>query len=74
MDMLGAALSGNLDDIEKVIRLIKEAHSEQKPDLKEQTLVLVSTVMTWINTPKKIRKEGSEGTTDDDNSVLHFTD
>jgi len=35
MDMLGAALSGNLDDIEKVIRLIKEAHSEQKPDLKE---------------------------------------
>jgi len=30
--------------------------------------------MTWINTPKKIRKDGSEGTTDDDNSVLHFTD
>lgn len=74
MDMLGAALSGSLDDIEKVVRLVKDAHSEQRSDLKEQTIVLVSTVMTWINTPKKMKKEGAEGSTDDDSNVLHFTD
>jgi hypothetical protein len=51
MDMLGAALNGNLDDIERVVKLVKDYHSEQKSDMKEQTLVLVSTVMTWINTP-----------------------
>jgi hypothetical protein len=57
MDMLGAALSGGLDDLEKVVKLIKDYHSEQKGDMKEQTLVLVSTVMTWIITPKKVKKE-----------------
>ncbi len=28
MDMLGAALSGGLDDIEKVVKLIKDCHTE----------------------------------------------
>lgn len=43
--------------LEKVVKIIKDYHSEQKGDMKEQTLVLVSTVMTWINTPKKVKKE-----------------
>jgi hypothetical protein len=28
MDMLGAALNGSLDDIERVVKLIKDHHSE----------------------------------------------
>lgn len=63
MDMLGAALNGNLDDIERVVKLVKDYHSEQKSDMKEQTLVLVSTVMTWINTPQKLKKEGGKKST-----------
>jgi hypothetical protein len=59
MDMLGAALNGSLDDIEKVVKLIKDYHSDQKGEMREQTLVLVSSVMTWINTPKKMRKENA---------------
>lgn len=35
MDMLGAALNGSLDDIEKVVRLIKDYHSDQKGEMKE---------------------------------------
>ena len=60
MDMLGAALNGSLDDIEKVVKLIKDHHSDQKGEMKEQTLVLVSSVMTWINTPKKLKKDTSK--------------
>jgi hypothetical protein len=60
MDMLGAALSGGLDDIEKVVKIIKDHHSDLRGEMKEQTLVLVSTVMSWINTPKKVKKEGSK--------------
>ncbi len=29
MDMLGAALNGSLDDIERVVKVIKEQHTEQ---------------------------------------------
>lgn len=60
MDMLGAALNGSLDDIEKVVKLIKDHHSDQKGEMKEQTLVLVSSVMTWINTPKKLKKDAGK--------------
>ena len=88
MDMLGATLNGNLDDIEKVVKLIKDYHSEQKGEMKEQTLVLVSTVMTWINTPKKMKKEGSKQSSaaeegsqakddeseNEEDKVLYFTD
>ena len=72
MDMLGAALSGGLDDLEKVVKLIKDYHSEQKGDMKEQTLVLVSTVMTWINTPKKVKKEQktAQSATEDSSSAV----
>ena len=72
MDMLGAALSGGLDDLEKVVKLIKDYHSEQKGDMKEQTLVLVSTVMTWINTPKKVKKEQkkAQSATEDGSSAV----
>jgi hypothetical protein len=53
MDLLSAALSGGLDEIEKIIKIIKDHHSSPSAIVKDQTLVLVSSVMTWINTPKK---------------------
>ena len=76
MDMLGAALNGSLDDIEKVVKVIKDHHSEQKSDMKEQTLVLVSTVMTWIDTPKKVSKNPAkedESETEED-KASYFSD
>jgi hypothetical protein len=76
MDMLGAALNGSLDDIERVVKVIKDQHTEQPKagdtPVKEQTLVLVSTVMTWINTPKKAKKQ-EEGDSDSDETG-YFTD
>lgn len=82
LDMLSAALNGSLDDIEKVVKILKDHHQEQKTEMKEQTLVLVSSVMTWVNTPKKVKK-ASDGAQRDDESeseeangskVLYFTD
>jgi hypothetical protein len=53
MDLLSAALSGGLDEVEKIIKIIKDHHSSPSAIVKDQTIVLVSSVMTWINTPKK---------------------
>jgi hypothetical protein len=54
---MGAALSGTLDEVEQVVKIVKEEHqraiaANELP--KEQTLVLVSSVMSWVNTPKKV--------------------
>lgn len=50
MDMMTAALSGSLDEIEQVVKAVKELHATGAPGgLKEQTIVLVSSVMTWAN-------------------------
>ena len=40
--------------------------------MKEQTLVLLSSVMTWVNTPRKPKKAG-EGE-DSENEDDYFTD
>ena len=53
MDLLGAAVSGGLEEVEKVIKIIKDHHSSPSAIVKDQTIILVSSVMTWINTPKK---------------------
>ena len=87
---MGAALSGGLDDIESIIKIIKDFHTSQSnaSELKEQTIVLVTSVMTWVNTPKKLKKnfpkkvdeDGNvvkredESETEDDQGVLYFTD
>ena len=87
---MGAALSGGLDDIESIIKIIKDFHTSQSntAELKEQTIVLVTSVMTWVNTPKKLKKnfpkkvyeDGNvvkredESETEDDSGVLYFTD
>ena len=57
LDLLSATLSGGLDEIEKVIKTIRDHHSSPSAILKEQTLILVSSVMTWINTPKKFKSD-----------------
>ena len=91
MDMMNAALSGSLDEVEQVVKLLKDHHTSASPssEVKDQTIVLVSSVMTWINTPKKYKKNfpkkaGEEGEglredesdTEDDsgNKTLYFTD
>jgi hypothetical protein len=53
MDLLGAAVSGGLEEVEKVIKIIKDHHSSPSAIVKDQTIILVSSVMTWINTAKK---------------------
>jgi len=57
LDLLSATLSGGLDEVEKVIKTIRDHHSSPSAILKEQTLILVSSVMTWINTPKKYKSD-----------------
>jgi hypothetical protein len=53
LDLLSAAVSGGLDEVEKVLKIIKDHHSSPSAIVKDQTIVLVSSVMTWINTVKK---------------------
>lgn len=66
IDLLGAALSGQLEEIEYVLKILKDTHSSPQPDQKEQTLVLVSSVMSWANTNKKLKKNFPKKPTDDD--------
>lgn len=56
MDLMSAAMSGGLDEIEQVIKIIKDLHSSPTPDMKDQSVVLVTSVMTWVNTPRKLKK------------------
>lgn len=90
MDLLSAAMGGTLDEIETVIKIIKDHHSAPAPnaEIKEQTIILVSSVMSWINTPKKLlknqpkdnhseekaREDESDGEDHSPNKVLYFTD
>ena len=89
MDLMSAALSGGLDEIDQVVKAVKEHHSTPTSFAKEQTLILVSSVMTWISTPKKQKKDypskvndngepilrEDESDNEGDNSkVLYFTD
>ena len=42
------------EEVEYIIKMLKSP--EFQTDDKERTLVLVSSVMTWLNTPKKLMK------------------
>ena len=53
-------MSNNFEEVDYVIKTLKTS------DLQEQkTLVLLSTVMTWVNTPPKFEEEKKEGDDDD---------
>ena len=48
-------MSNNFEEVDYVIKTLKTS------DLQEQkTLVLLSTVMTWVNTPPKLEEEKKE--------------
>lgn len=79
VDLMAAAVAGTMDEVEQVIKLVKAYQSGEGP--KEQTLVLVSSVMTWANTAKKLAKKSAKPAAEDDDEesdqekdVLYFTD
>lgn len=79
IDLMAASIAGTMDEVEHVLKLIKAYQSGEGP--KEQTLVLVTSVMTWANTPKKLAKKFVKSAIDEDNEesdgendVLYFTD
>jgi hypothetical protein len=45
LDLLGAAMAGTLDEVESVVRQVRDFHGTGAA--KEQTIVLVSSVLTW---------------------------
>lgn len=45
-----------MDEVEQVVKLIKDHHSSPSAEHREQTLVLVTSVMTWTNAAKKLKK------------------
>jgi hypothetical protein len=46
--------SSDFEEVEYIIKMLKSPEFQQ--DEKERTLVIVSSVMTWLNTPKKLKK------------------
>ena len=46
--------SNDYEEVEYIIKMLKSPEFQQ--DDKERTLVIVSSVMTWLNTPKKMKK------------------
>ena len=85
VDLMAAAQSGTLDEAEAVIKALKEKHAAGAP---EQTLVLITSVLTWTGAAKKLKKDfptkkndegepilrDEESDGEDDNKVLYFTD
>lgn len=56
LDMMNCS---SLDEIEYIIKSLKqnsEDNTSSSSPQKEQTLIIVSSVMTWINTPKKLKR------------------
>jgi len=49
-------LSNNFEEVDYVIKTLKTSELQQ-----EKTLVLLSSVMTWVNTPPKLEEEVKEG-------------
>lgn len=69
---------GSFEEVEYVIKSLKQL-GEENPNQKEQTLIIVTSVMTWINTPKKLKKHFPKKQVDDsdaeeDNSRPHLRD
>ena len=75
LDLLGAAMAGTLDEVESVVRQVRETHNAGGKDVKEQTIVLVSSVLTWSQTQRKMKKgKDEEEESDCEDGVHYFTD
>ena len=48
-------MTADYDEVDHVIKTFKTSEYDE-----EKTLILISSVMTWVNTPPKIKKEGEE--------------
>ena len=59
---------GNFDDIEYTIKALKQQAEENPNSQKEQILIMVTTAMTWVHTPKKLKKNFPKKMTDDSES------
>lgn len=60
-------MNGNdLDEAEYIIKLLKSLPEEKQ---KEQLLIVVSSVMTWMRTPKKLKKNMPKKTEQDDSET-----
>jgi len=49
-------MTNDVDEVDYVIKTLKTSKLS-----KEKTLIILSSVMTWVNTPPKEKKEGEEG-------------
>ena len=49
-------MSNSFEEVDYVIKTLKTSDLQQ-----EKTLVLLSSVMTWVNTPPKLEEEVKEG-------------
>lgn len=49
-------MTADFDEVDHVIKTFKTAQDYES----EKTLILISSVMTWVNTPPKFKKEGEE--------------
>ena len=49
-------MSNNFEEVDYVIKTLKTSDLQE-----EKTLVLLSSVLTWVNTPPKLREEKKEG-------------
>jgi hypothetical protein len=49
-------MTNNFEEVDYVIKTLKTSKLEQK-----KTLIILSSVLTWVNTPPKYKKEGEEG-------------
>lgn len=47
-------MNSEYDEVDNVIKTLTGDYDEEK------TLILISSVMTWVNTPPKVKKEGEE--------------
>ena len=54
-------MSNSFEEVDYVIKTLKTSELQE-----EKTLVLLSSVMTWVNTPPKFEEEKAEGDDDDD--------
>jgi len=48
-------MTNSFEEVDYVIKTLKTAKLKSK-----KTLIILSSVMTWVNTPAKIQKEGEE--------------
>lgn len=48
-------ITNNFEEVDYVIKTLKASKLNE-----EKTLILLSSVMTWVNTPPKFKKEGEE--------------